>query len=184
MAFGLQNHRKTQFHTANHVHFFEQQLWNVCENLHFISLLAKFAVTFVDAYSKFIVASFFRENTKHYLMASVLYLHIYVAVTWRELRVMFVSVIFDLHFRRRHETYLFLLRGYTDKKKSIFFHIRIRKFRVEQLQSHIWLTASLMGKYLRISSYIRKLFLIYDFGTAPLWISLYMRKIRFSFLSV
>jgi hypothetical protein len=58
---------------------------------------------------------------------------------------------------------------------------------VEQLQSHIWLTASsYMGKYLRISSYIyiRKPFLIYDFATAPLWISLCMRKIGFSFLSV
>ncbi len=32
----------------------------------------------------------------------------------------------------------------------------------------IWLTASLyMGEYLRISSYIRKPFLIYDFATAP-----------------
>ncbi len=32
---------------------------------------------------------------------------------------------------------------------------------------------------------IRKAFLlIYDFATAPLWISLYMRKILFSFLSV
>ncbi len=38
-----------------------------------------------------------------------------------------------------------------------------------------------MGKYLRISCYIRKPFLIYDFATAPLWISLYMRKIWFSF---
>ncbi len=53
------------------------------------------------------------------------------------------------------------------------------------LQSHIWLTASsYMEKYLRISSYIRKPFLIYDFATASLWISLYMRKIWFSFLSV
>jgi hypothetical protein len=40
---------------------------------------------------------------------------------------------------------------------------------MEQLQSH----ASYMGKYLRISSYIRKPFLIYDFATAPLWISIY-----------
>jgi hypothetical protein len=37
---------------------------------------------------------------------------------------------------------------------------------------------------LRISSYIRKPFLIYDFVTAPLWISLYITKIWFSFLSV
>jgi hypothetical protein len=56
---------------------------------------------------------------------------------------------------------------------------------MEQLQSHIWLTASsYMGKYLRISSYIRKPFLVHDFATAPLRISLYMRKIWFSFLSV
>ncbi len=39
---------------------------------------------------------------------------------------------------------------------------------MEQLQSHICLTAySYMVKYLRISSYVRKLFLIYDFATAP-----------------
>ncbi len=41
-----------------------------------------------------------------------------------------------------------------------------------------------MTIYLRISSYIRKRFPIYDFATAPIWISLYMRKILFSFLSV
>ncbi len=76
----------------------------------------------------------------------------------------------------------------TQIKKKIKFSSYIRKFRVEQLQSHIWLTASsYMGKYFRIlfiSSYIRKPLLIYDFATAPLWISLYMRKIWFSFLSV
>ncbi len=56
---------------------------------------------------------------------------------------------------------------------------------MDQLQSHIWLTAfSYMTKYLRISSYISKPFLVYDFATAPFWISLYMRKILFSFLSV
>ncbi len=37
-----------------------------------------------------------------------------------------------------------------------------------------------MTKYFRISSYIRKPFLIYDFATAPFWISLYIRKIFFS----
>ncbi len=41
-----------------------------------------------------------------------------------------------------------------------------------------------MAKYLRISSYIRKPFLIYDFTTNTICISLYMRKISFSFLSV
>ncbi len=68
-------------------------------------------------------------------------------------------------------------------KKKIKFSSYIRKFSVEQLQSLIWLTASsYIGKYLRISSYIRKPFLICnDFATAPLWISLYMRQIWFSF---
>ena len=61
----------------------------------------------------------------------------------------------------------------------------ITKFRRERLQSHIWLTASSnVTKYLRISSYIRKHFLIYDFATAPIWNSLYMRKLLFSFLSM
>ncbi len=57
---------------------------------------------------------------------------------------------------------------------------------MEELQSHIWLTASsYMVKYLRISSYFRKPFLIYDFATAPFWISLHMRKILiFFFISV
>ena len=41
-----------------------------------------------------------------------------------------------------------------------------------------------MGKYLRTSSYIKKLSFIYDFATASLWSSLYTRKIFFSFLSV
>ncbi len=40
---------------------------------------------------------------------------------------------------------------------------------MDQLQSHIWLTASsYMVKFLCISSHIRKPFLIYDFATAPL----------------
>jgi hypothetical protein len=57
-------------------------------------------------------------------------------------------------------------------KKKIKFSSYIGKFGVEQLQSHIWLTAS---------SYIRKPFLICDFATAPLWISLYMKKMLFYF---
>ncbi len=35
-----------------------------------------------------------------------------------------------------------------------------------------------------ISPYMRRPLVIYDFATAPFWISLYMRKIWFSFLSV
>ncbi len=58
-------------------------------------------------------------------------------------------------------------------KKKIKFSSYIRKYRVELLQTHIWLTASsYMVKYLRTYSCIRKPFLIYDFATAPLWISL------------
>ncbi len=49
----------------------------------------------------------------------------------------------------------------------------------KQLQSHIWLTATSFS-HIRI----RKPFLIYDFATASFWISLYMRKILLSFLSV
>jgi hypothetical protein len=41
-----------------------------------------------------------------------------------------------------------------------------------------------MVKYLRSSSYIRKPFVIYDFAPYLIWISLYIRKIFFSFLTV
>ncbi len=45
-------------------------------------------------------------------------------------------------------------------KKKNKFSSYLGKFRVEQLQSHIWLTASSsLTKYLLISSYIRKPFL-------------------------
>ncbi len=72
-------------------------------------------------------------------------------------------------------------------KKKIKFSAYLRKFRMEQLQSHIWLTTfSYMGKYLQISHIIRKPFLKYDFASAPLWISLYSIwwKFYFIFLSV
>ena len=63
-------------------------------------------------------------------------------------------------------------------KKKIKFSSHIRKFRREQLQSYIWLTASsYMVKYLRISPYTRKPFLISDFATDPIRISLFMRTI-------
>jgi hypothetical protein len=41
-----------------------------------------------------------------------------------------------------------------------------------------------MRKCANISLYMRRPLVIYDFATAPLWLSLYMRKIWFSFLSV
>ncbi len=55
----------------------------------------------------------------------------------------------------------------------------------KKIKFHKWLTASsYVVKYLRISSYIRKPYLKNDFATDPTWISLHMRKISFSFLSV
>ncbi len=70
-------------------------------------------------------------------------------------------------------------------KKKIKFSSYIGKFRVEQLQSHIWGRASwYIRKCANISPYMRRPLVIYDFATAPPWISLYMKKIRFSFLSV
>jgi hypothetical protein len=70
-------------------------------------------------------------------------------------------------------------------KKKIIFSSYIRKFRMEQLQSHIWLTASsYMGKYLRISS---------SLGSPSSYMTLQLLnsefpykwgKILFSFLSV
>ncbi len=70
--------------------------------------------------------------------------------------------------------------GHTEKKENQIFLI----YKGSQ-KSHIRLTASTnMVKYLRISSYIRKPFLIYDFATDLTWISLYMMKISLSFLSV
>ncbi len=66
--------------------------------------------------------------------------------------------------------------------------INIRKFRMAQVaksyMTNNGLLTSDMRKYLRISSYIRKPFLIFDFATVPLWISLYMIKIWFSILSL
>ncbi len=54
-----------------------------------------------------------------------------------------------------------------------------------QMQSHKWLTASSsLVKYLRISSYTRKPFLIYDFATDPIWIFLYEENFFFFFISV
>ena len=41
-----------------------------------------------------------------------------------------------------------------------------------------------MRKCANISPYMRRPLVIYDFATAPFWISLYMRKILFYFLSV
>jgi hypothetical protein len=38
--------------------------------------------------------------------------------------------------------------------------------------------------YEEMGKYMRRPLVIYDFATAPFWISLYLRKVLFSFLSV
>ncbi len=75
--------------------------------------------------------------------------------------------------------------AYNDKKENKIF-LRHKESRRERLQSHIWLTASsYMTKYLRISSYIRKPFLIYDLATAPFWnFLIYEENVIFFFISV
>jgi hypothetical protein len=55
----------------------------------------------------------------------------------------------------------YLTLNYTDKKENQIFLI------YKEIQSAA-VAKSYMGKYLRISSYIRKPFLIYDFATALL----------------
>jgi hypothetical protein len=67
---------------------------------------------------------------------------------------------------------------HTDKKENQIFLIYMEIQSGAVAKSYMTYTAS---SYLRISSYIRKPFLIHDFATAPICISLYMRKILFSF---
>jgi hypothetical protein len=60
-------------------------------------------------------------------------------------------------------------RGCTDKKENKIFLIYKEIQNEAVAKSNMTITASpYIGKYLRISSYIRKPFLIYDFATAPL----------------
>ncbi len=66
--------------------------------------------------------------------------------------------------------HFYTLGLYYDFKKN--FLIYIQGFRREQLQSHIWLTAS---------SWININFSYMTFSTDPIWISLCMRKISFPF---
>ncbi len=69
---------------------------------------------------------------------------------------------------------------YTDKKENEIF-LKYKEIPERSSCKVGPSRSSCMVKYLRISSYIMQPFLIYDFATAPFWISLYMRKILFSF---
>ncbi len=65
-------------------------------------------------------------------------------------------------------------------KKKIKFSSYRRKFRVEHAVAKFY-----MRKCVNISPYMRRPLVIYDFATdPPFWISLHMRKVWFSFLSV
>ncbi len=113
--------------------------------------------------------------TYSYIFISQYIYYIYVPLPYKFMRIFQVSRVVS---RDQDRMYLTSPKGFVNYilspvstliKKKVKFSSYIRKFRVEQLQSNIWLTASsYLGKYLRISSYIRKLFLIYDFATAPL----------------
>jgi hypothetical protein len=70
---------------------------------------------------------------------------------------------------------------YTDKKENKIFLI-YKEIQNGAVTKSYMTNGLLMTNYLRFSSYIRKPFLIYDFATAPVLISLYMKKISFCFL--
>ncbi len=70
---------------------------------------------------------------------------------------------------------------YTDKNENKIFLTPKEIQNGAVAKSYMTNGLLIIGKYLRISSYIRKPFLIYDFATAPIEISLYMRKSSFSF---
>jgi hypothetical protein len=58
--------------------------------------------------------------------------------------------------------------SHTDKKENQIFLIYMEIQNVQNAAVAVITASSYMGKYLRISSFIRKPFLIYDFATAPL----------------
>jgi hypothetical protein len=76
------------------------------------------------------------------------------------------------------QTALFTSLGlYTDKKENQIFLIYKEIQNGAVVKSYMTNGLIIYSKYLGKSSYVRTPFLIYDFVTAPLLISLYMRKI-------
>ncbi len=93
--------------------------------------------------------------------------------------------IFVSNFRYCFFAVWFWKRALIKKKIKIFLiYKEIQNGAVAKSYMTNGLLITYLGKYLRISSHIRKPFLIYNFATAPLWISLHTREIWFSFLSV
>ncbi len=73
---------------------------------------------------------------------------------------------------------------YSDKKENKIFLV-FEEIHRDRVQSHLWLTASsYIMKYLRISAYIRKPFIIInDFAPDPIWISLLCRWLQLAQLA-
>ncbi len=90
-----------------------------------------------------------------------------------------------LQGRIRWPALLYTCLSYTDKKENQIFLI------YKEIQNGVVAKSYEINGLLIYGDifahfliYYRKPFLIYDIATAPLWISLYMRKILFSLLSV
>ncbi len=88
-----------------------------------------------------------------------------------------------------YSTFVYLIKvkwtHYTLIKKKIKFSSYIMKFKMEQLKSHIWLTTSAyIVKSLRISSYMRRPFLIYDSEFPHIWGKFYFLFYQCTHLNV
>jgi hypothetical protein len=73
---------------------------------------------------------------------------------------------------------------YTDKKANKIFIIYREIQSGAVTKSYMRKGFLIYEKCENISPYMRRPLVVYDFASAPLWISLYIRKIGFSFLSV
>jgi hypothetical protein len=94
------------------------------------------------------------------------------------LRVGHISPALRADQRVHHNLRYWITKVALIKKEKKIFLIS-KEIQRDRVQSHIWLTgaSSYMVKYLRISSYMKKPFPIYDFAPDPIWISSYMMKI-------
>ncbi len=101
----------------------------------------------------------------------------------RGLRVwIFSPFLFSAFIQYIHGQLLTTIHWRKNKRK---FYSFIRKFRWERLQSHMYMRKGFLI-YEKMRKYLvtRWPLVKYDFATAPLWISLYTRKILFSVLSM
>ncbi len=81
---------------------------------------------------------------------------------WRQRATASRLDLYSIYFGTMYVAQVSKTSARSTEKKKIKFCSYIRIFRWDQVQSHIWLTASsYMVKYLRISSYIRNPYLTY-----------------------